>query len=163
MVLVPLIKHFQALNEECVPDTEIHFFDSIVWALPWVLIDCRARIKLLLTSACLQFPIHLVSLLLNESSLVDGESVWVLLFQLLILKQNVLLVVLNETVVEWLRKLPLVLPWLVLFIIHVLILTFLFGIVDNEVAELLINFLPHVMLCIRDHASRFCRLSHVPS
>lgn len=57
-----------------------------------------------------------------------------------------------------LGQLPLILSWLLLVLVHLLILALLFSVVDQEVAKLLIDLLPHVVLCIRDHGTRLARL-----
>ena len=52
-----------------------------------------------------------------------------------------------------LRDLPLVLSYLALVLVHLGILTFLLAIVNEEMAELLVDVFPHVMLGVGNHAA----------
>jgi hypothetical protein len=59
-----------------------------------------------------------------------------------------------------LRDLPLVLSYLPLVLVHLGILAFLLAIVNEEMAELLVDVFPHVVLCIGNHAAGLGRFGH---
>lgn len=76
----------------------------------------------------------------------------VFVFNVVVFFRKVLaLVALHQSVEELLLELPLVLAWFLLLSVHQVILTLLFGVVDEEVTELSVNLLPHVVLGIGDN------------
>jgi hypothetical protein len=57
----------------------------------------------------------------------------------------------KSAIVKILRQLSLILSRLLLLFVHLLILTFLLGIVNDKLAELLIYFLPLLVLSVGYH------------
>jgi hypothetical protein len=62
-----------------------------------------------------------------------------------------------------LRQLSLIFPRFLLVIIHLLILPLLLRIVYEEVTELLVDLLPHVVLRVRYHCPRLVGLGDLPA
>ena len=149
MILLPLVEHFEALREQCLPDPQIDFLDLVIWSFPRVVISGAILLKLLPS----RDPINLSHQLTHFHRHIFFLRHVHRTLRVIVLHLKELFMRGQHLQILAFRYLPLVLSYLALVLVHLGILAFLLTIVNEEMAELLVNVFPHVVLGIGNHTA----------
>lgn len=150
VILIPFSQHFQALQEQRVPNSQIDLLHLVVRTPSWIFIGCWISIKLSLSTSFINLFLQSVNFFFDESISVLLE-IRIALLDCIILCLSLLHMLRFNMLHKVLWKLSHIFSRLVLLIVHKPILPFLLCIVNYELAELLIDLFPHVMLSVSDH------------